>query len=160
MKRILNFLIKFYKDERGDSELVETSVALVFIFAIFIGFFLYSNAARTKVVMNYSAKEGSRAYAITKDENDGIDTALTYLSMGNVKNAHINSFGDSGIKISKDLNVSVPFHIERDNINLYSEFEFFKEFDTLYYNKGDMALGYLKRPYRMTREYRNDSDKR
>ena len=44
-------------DESGDSDIIDTAVALVLILGLFLRF-LYSTAAKEKVVMNYSAKEG------------------------------------------------------------------------------------------------------
>lgn len=152
-----NMLYSLYKDQRGDSEIVDTAIALIFILGLFVGFFLYSNAARTKVIMNYSAKEGARAYAISKDASEGRTVARDYLSMGNVNSANVSDFGDSGMKITNSLNVTVPFFNGGDNLSLVSEFEFFEEFDPKYYELGELGEGWIRRPYTRSRQYRDDS---
>lgn len=157
---MLRFFIKLYKDERGDSEIIDTAFGLVMILGIFVGFYLYSSAARTKVVMNYSAKEGSRVYAISKKASEGESVARDYLTIGGVNLAQVSSFGDSGIRITNDLNITVPFFNQGENIALVSEYEFFKEFDPKYYNKGELGKGWLKNPYTKSRLYKDDSDKR
>lgn len=157
MKRLF---IKLYKDERGDSEIVDTAIGLVMILGIFLGFFLYSSAARTKVVMNYSAKEGSRIYAISKSSSEGEGVAGDYLSIGGVNQANVSSFNDSGIRITNDLHIKVPFYNNGENVALISEYEFFKEFDPKYYSKGEHGKGWLKTPYTRSRLYKDDSEKR
>lgn len=161
VKMMKSKLIKnFINDERGDSEIIDTSIALIFIMGLFIAFVVYSNSARTKIVMNYSAKEGARMYAISKDAGEGIDTANSYLDIGGVKSANVSTSGDSGIKIQSDLNVHVPFFNSGDSIKLVSEFVFFEEFDSKYYNKGNLGDGWLKVPFVTTREYKDDSNLR
>jgi len=152
------YLKKLYKDQRGD--LVDTSFGLVMIFGIFIAFFLYSSAARTKVVMNYSAKEGSRMYAISRSASEGEGVARDYLSTGGVKSASVSSFGESGLRITNDLSVKIPFFNNGENLALVSEYEFFKEFDPKYYEMGNMGDGWLKAPYTRSREYKDDSERR
>lgn len=154
------FFKNLYLDQRGDSEIIDTAIALILIMGVFIGFFLFSNASKIKVVMNYATKEGARAYAISKDENKGIDTTNTYLKIGGVNSAVVSSIPDSGIKTINDLNVRVPFFNSGDNLRLTSEFEFFKEYDPKYYLKGELGSGFLKTPYVITREYKDDSKKR
>lgn len=124
---------KILKNEKGDSEIIDTAVALIFILGIFIGFVIYSNSARERVVMNYSAKEGARTYMINKSETDGINMAKGYLSIGNVKGANVST-GENSIKIEKDLGIHVPF-FQKAQLKLVSEVEFHKELDPLWYQK-------------------------
>ena len=153
-------LVKLYKDQRGDSELIETSIALIFIFAIFIAFYLYGNAARTKVIMNYSAKEGARMYAITKEASEGVSHANSYLGIGGVRSANVSSVGTSGLKITNDLNVRVPFFNSGENLKLVSEYIFFEEYDPKYYDMGELGEGWYVHPRSRRRSYDDDSANR
>ena len=154
------FIKKLYLDQRGDSELIDTAIALIFIMGLFVGFFLYSNAAKIKVVMNYATKEGARVYAISKDSTQGIETTNSYLKIGGVSSAIVKTVGDSGMNATNDLNVRVPFFNSGEDLKLVSQFEFFKEFDPKYYLKGSIGSGWLKTPYVKTRAYKDDSTKR
>lgn len=124
---------KFINDEKGDSEIIDTAIALIFILGVFIGFVIYSNSARERVIMNYSAKEGARAYMINKSESDGINMANNYLNIGGVRGATVST-GENSIKIEKDLGVHVPF-FQRGQLRLVSEVEFHEELDPLWYQQ-------------------------
>lgn len=157
MEEFKTFFNKFLKNEKGDSEIIDTAIALILIMALFIAFVVYSNSARIKVVMNYSAKEGARMYAISKSSSEGVMKANNYLHIGGVKTASVNAFGGSGIQIENNLNVRVPFFNSGENLKLVSKFVFFEEFDPMYYEKGKLGEGWLVKPYVKTREYNDDS---
>lgn len=153
----MGYIRRILRDERGSSEIIDTSVALIFIMGLFLAFVVFSTSARTKVIMNYSAKEGARMYAITKDSSEGLNTANNYLNIGGVKTANISVVGDSGINIESDLNIYVPFFNSDTSLKLTSEFIFFEEFDPMYYDKGHLGAGWLSRPLVRSREYKDDS---
>lgn len=129
----MNIIRKFLEEEKGNSEIIETSIALIFIFMVFIAFFIYSTSAREKVVMNYASKEGARAYMLSKDTSYGMDMARTYLNIGGVNNTNVST-GDNSIRVVKDLNIFIPFY-RSESIKLVSEFEFHEELDPFWYQK-------------------------
>lgn len=157
MGNVINHIQNLISDERGDSEIIDTSIALILIMGLFIAFVVYSNSARVKVIMNFSAKEGARMYAISKSPSEGVIKANSYLYMGGVNSAVVNAVGNSGIHIENNLNVYVPFFNNDSNIKLISEFNFFEEFDPRYYERGSIGDGWLERPFVRTRMYDDDS---
>lgn len=153
IKRIL-------KDEKGDSEIIDTAIALIFILGVFIGFVIYSNSARERVVMNYSAKEGARRYMITKDEGEGIGEAYNYLNIGRVRGTTVST-GENSIRIEKDLGIHVPF-FQRGQLKLVSEVEFHEELDPLWYQQDIYSDGWRYERWRyhgvkFEREYKDDA---
>lgn len=151
---------KFLKDERGDSQIIDTAIALIFILGLFIGFVIYSNAAREKVIMNYSAKEGARTYMINKSESDGIAMAESYLNIGGIRGSSVST-GDNSIRIEKEIGIHVPF-FQKGKLKLVSEVEFHEELDPLWYQKDIFQDGWYHERWRkssapMTRIYDDDA---
>ena len=150
-------------DESGDSDIIDTAVALVLILGLFFAFFIYSTAAREKVVMNYSAKEGARAYMISKNVDDGIDTAKDYLRIGGVSKYDNVSEGENSIRIEKRLGIYVPFFQESE-VTLVSEVEFHEELDPSWYQRDQFSDGWRyerwrKGSVRSKRKYEDDAVK-
>lgn len=131
---------KLYHDESG-TMIIEASVAIVVILAVFLTCIYFTQAYRAKIVMEMAAREGARSFQISQDISD------TYkeLSIGNIKKASVSSTED-GVRIIKHYDIKIP--IVGDHLfNLNVSASYHNENQVLYYEKGASSKGYTGNPY-------------
>ena len=105
-------IVRFLKDERGSSTLIELAVILPVMIMLFYGFTVFTNILSIDIAIKTAAREGAREYALSGSPSEGKDRALEELLSSGVNGATITSFteGDArGITVSKKIGVNIPF---------------------------------------------------
>lgn len=76
-------MLKKLKDDRG-SAIVEVAIMLPVVLAITVGFMLFTLAIRNDTVLQTSAREADREYAITHSTSRALHKAQNELSLGGI----------------------------------------------------------------------------
>jgi len=111
---------KLLKDDRG-SVIIETSLAIVIIMAVFLSGIYFLTAYRTKIIMEMAVKEGARQYQVSHDTSN----TTKELALGNISGVHVSISGNS-ILATKKLNITMPI-IGDYLFNLKASADFRKE---------------------------------
>lgn len=127
-----NRIKELIKNDKG-YVIVEVTLSLIVIIALFIGYLTYTNAVRYKLVMSMAAKEGARTYMVTrnkyndisKSRQDAIDKAESELTIGGVPGADVIIDGDEVI-IEKPYGFYIPI-TDSYMFNLRVKAEFHEE---------------------------------
>lgn len=139
MKRMRN-LKDIYRNEKG-TMIIEASIAIVVLMAVFFTCVYFTQAYRAKIVMEMAAREGSRGLQVSQD----ISSTYSELSLGNIKSPNVNSTKD-GVKIVKHYDINIPI-VGKHVFNLSASASYHKENKVLYYQKGADSVGYTGNPY-------------
>jgi hypothetical protein len=132
---------KIYKDEKG-SAVIESSMAIVLIMAVFLAGIYFLTAYRDKIVMEMAAKEGSRQYQIKHDTS----YAIKELEIGGVKNATVSA-SESGVSITKNIKITMPI-VGNHLFALKANADFHTENKIFYFEKDSSSVGYTGNPYK------------
>lgn len=139
MKKIINKIVFLLKDNKG-AMIIEVSIAILIMSALFLGYVMYTNAMRYQLVMTMAAREGAREYMVTykkyndinKSKEDAVAKTIEELKLGGVNNAKV-TIENKEVKIKKPLAFYIP--IAKDYlINLKAGAEFHEEELLEYYD--------------------------